>query len=78
VINLWGNSANSYTLVGTSDQLGNPYGSSRQYGQVGGNATISVAPVPEPTTMVAGVGAIGFVLAGMARSRRSSVARMGK
>jgi hypothetical protein len=41
-------------------------------------ATVNFSPVPEPTTMVAGVGAIGMVLAGMARSRRSSVARIGK
>jgi hypothetical protein len=39
----------------------------------------AVTPVPEPTTMVAGIGAIGLVLAGMAsRSRRSSAARIGK
>jgi MYXO-CTERM domain-containing protein len=34
-------------------------------------------PVPEPTTMVAGAGALGLALLGMGRARRSSVVRIG-
>jgi len=36
-----------------------------------------VVPVPEPTTMVAGAGALGLALLGMGRARRSRVVRIG-
>jgi len=70
--NLWGNgdgAPGTYSLWGWT-------ASSGYSPQASGTATLTA--VPEPTTMVAGVGAIGLVLAGMARSRRSSVARVGK
>jgi len=38
---------------------------------------VSTTPVPEPTTLIAGLGALGLVLAGL-RSRRSQVNRIGK
>ena len=41
-----------------------------------GNATLTAA-VPEPTTMVAGAGALGLALLGIGRARRSSVVRIG-
>jgi hypothetical protein len=40
--------------------------------------TLSYSPVPEPTTMVAGAGALGLALLGIGRARRSSVVRIGK
>jgi hypothetical protein len=36
-----------------------------------------VVPVPEPTTMVAGAGALGLALLGMGRARRPNVVRIG-
>jgi len=36
-----------------------------------------VVPVPEPTTMIAGAGALGLALLGMGRARRTSVVRIG-
>lgn len=39
--------------------------------------TANVAPVPEPTTVVAGLGAVGLVLAGL-HSRRCSPVRLGQ
>jgi hypothetical protein len=48
------------------------------YGVPNANGSATITAVPEPTTMVAGVGAVGLVLAGMARSRRSPVVRMGE
>jgi hypothetical protein len=39
--------------------------------------TINPSVVPEPTTMVAGAGALGLALLGIGRARRSSVVRIG-
>jgi hypothetical protein len=39
---------------------------------------LAVNPVPEPTTMIAGAGALGLALLGIGRARRSSVVRIGK
>lgn len=40
--------------------------------------TCILTAVPEPTTMVAGVGALGLVLLGMFRSKRSGVIKIGQ
>ena len=37
-----------------------------------------VSAVPEPTTMVAGAGALGLALLGIGRARRTSAVRIGK
>jgi hypothetical protein len=68
-INIWGNSgATDYTFFGLG-QLGSP-------NVTGG--TVTLTAVPEPTTMVAGAGALGLALLGIGRARRSSVVRIGK
>jgi hypothetical protein len=45
-----------------------------------GTLSITLVPtaVPEPTTMVAGAGALGLALLGIGRARRSGVVRIGK
>jgi hypothetical protein len=52
VLNLWGNSPGSYTLYGAGPDF--PSGAGDQL-QANGDVTMSVAPVPEPTTIIAGV-----------------------
>jgi len=39
---------------------------------------VAYSAVPEPTTMVAGAGALGLALLGIGRARRTSVVRIGK
>ncbi len=47
-VNLWGNGSGSYTLYGAGGSMGAGFG-------VYGDATIDFAPVPEPSTMIAGL-----------------------
>jgi hypothetical protein len=65
-INLWGNGQDAtafYTIYGNN---GANY-----------NGTATLTAVPEPTTMVAGAGALGLALLGIGRARRFSVVRIG-
>jgi hypothetical protein len=61
----WYNAANGAYGVGDM-VLGTP-----------GTAQDQLVMVPEPTTMVAGAGALGLALLGVGRARRSSVVRIG-
>jgi len=49
--------------VGAMDPVGNPY-------DVSATAHVTIAPVPEPTTLVAGAGAVLFALSTLARRNR--------
>jgi hypothetical protein len=49
VLNLWGNGPGSYTLYGAGPDF--PFNGI----EANGNVTMSLAPVPEPTTIIAGV-----------------------
>jgi hypothetical protein len=67
---------------GSSGQLGAPGGTFSLWGappnfsmQTYGDATLTA--VPEPTTMLAGAGALGLALLGIGRARRPSVVRIG-
>jgi hypothetical protein len=70
-INLWGNWANNYELfvVGSDHpQYGPAYG--------GGSFTLTAVAVPEPTTMLAGAGALLLALLGVGlHSKQSRVSR---
>ncbi|MGA2240357.1 MAG: hypothetical protein ABSG74_14225 [Candidatus Bathyarchaeia archaeon] len=68
-INLWGNSPGNYSLYAYDNGVGYTL-------TYTGPATVTL--VPEPTTMVAGIGALGLVLLGMFRSKRSGVIRIGQ
>ena len=57
---------------------GTSYGDSTAYIlDTGAASALILAPVPEPTTMIAGAGALGLALLGIGRARRSSVVRIG-
>jgi choice-of-anchor C domain-containing protein len=73
-----GNGLLQFQDISSGAGFNNPVGpvGTTPWGAVIGN--VSLTAVPEPTTVVAGVGALGLVLASMARPRRSSVARIGK
>jgi hypothetical protein len=62
------NGNNTLELIGTGIQ--------DTYGAIVDNVQLNA--VPEPTTMIAGAGALGLALLGIGRARRSSVVRIGK
>jgi hypothetical protein len=76
-LNLFGTAPGNYALYSYNGSQVNLYPGGG-FNNQGGVATASLTPVPEPTTMLAGAGALGLALLGIGRARRSSVVRIGK